>query len=226
LTQPGKPEAAFGSPQPDGTAGLPDDSKIGSLSAERAGIASEVGAAMAHELIGPMTALLLYVGDIQQNSARLLDAGSEGESLKHVIENAYSEAERICSLINRMGDFFETQIPEESAIAVGRDAIAWWSRVGGAAGKAGNAAGHRPVEDCSRSGAKPLTPREREVLRLVSGGCSNKEGAMLMKISYRTFECHRAEVMRKLGAKNTAELVRRALLEMTDACILPERHNT
>lgn len=34
---------------------------------------------------------------------------------------------------------------------------------------------------------------------------------MLMKISYRTFECHRAEVMRKMGAKNAAELVRLAL---------------
>jgi DNA-binding CsgD family transcriptional regulator len=33
-----------------------------------------------------------------------------------------------------------------------------------------------------------------------------------MQISPRTFESHRAEAMRKLGARNTAELVRTALL--------------
>ena len=58
---------------------------------------------------------------------------------------------------------------------------------------------------------KPLTRREREVLQLVSEGYSNKEGASLLNISYRTFECHRAEVIRKFGARNTAELVRLAL---------------
>src|SRR5690349_8920836 len=55
---------------------------------------------------------------------------------------------------------------------------------------------------------KPLTRREREVLALISEGCSNKQGALRMRISPRTFESHRAEAMRKLGAKNTADLVR------------------
>ena len=64
----------------------------------------------------------------------------------------------------------------------------------------------------SGSGQKPLTRREREVLDLISEGCSNKEGALRMQISPRTFESHRAEAMRKLGARNTADLVRTALL--------------
>ena len=34
-----------------------------------------------------------------------------------------------------------------------------------------------------------------------------------MNISPRTFESHRAEAMRKLGARNTADLVRKALLQ-------------
>jgi len=59
---------------------------------------------------------------------------------------------------------------------------------------------------------KPLTRREREVLALISEGCSNKQGAIRMRISPRTFESHRAEAMRKLGAKNTADLVRKALM--------------
>ena len=64
----------------------------------------------------------------------------------------------------------------------------------------------------SDSGQKPLTKREREVLSLISEGCSNKQGALRMQISPRTFESHRAEAMRKLGARNTADLVRKALL--------------
>ena len=38
-----------------------------------------------------------------------------------------------------------------------------------------------------------------------------------MNISPRTFESHRAEAMRKLGARNTADLVRKALLH-PDTC--------
>jgi DNA-binding CsgD family transcriptional regulator len=50
------------------------------------------------------------------------------------------------------------------------------------------------------------------VLSLISEGYSNKQGALRMHISPRTFESHRAEAMRKLGARNTADLVRLALL--------------
>jgi DNA-binding CsgD family transcriptional regulator len=66
------------------------------------------------------------------------------------------------------------------------------------------------------AGQRPLTKREREVLDLISQGCSNKQGALRMGISPRTFESHRAEAMRKLGARNTADLVRAALLHKID----------
>ena len=65
----------------------------------------------------------------------------------------------------------------------------------------------------SGSNQKPLTKREREVLNFISEGYSNKQGALRMGISPRTFESHRAEAMRKLGARNTADLVRKALLQ-------------
>jgi DNA-binding CsgD family transcriptional regulator len=51
------------------------------------------------------------------------------------------------------------------------------------------------------------------VLGHVSQGCSNKQGAIRMQIGPRTFESHRARVMRKLGAKNGADLVRMVLGE-------------
>jgi two-component system, LuxR family, response regulator FixJ len=53
-----------------------------------------------------------------------------------------------------------------------------------------------------------LTPREREVLELISNGQSNKEAGRELGISPRTIEVHRARVMEKLGARNTADLMR------------------
>src|SRR5262245_33907807 len=57
----------------------------------------------------------------------------------------------------------------------------------------------------------PLTSREREVLRLLADGKSNKEIGVLLKISTRTVETHRARVMRKLGLHSMNQLVRYAI---------------
>jgi FixJ family two-component response regulator len=57
-------------------------------------------------------------------------------------------------------------------------------------------------------GFAQLTPREREVLQLISNGQSNKEAGRQLGISPRTIEVHRARVMEKLGARNTADLMR------------------
>jgi DNA-binding NarL/FixJ family response regulator len=59
-------------------------------------------------------------------------------------------------------------------------------------------------------GLESLTPREREVLHLVTEGHSTKEIASLLDISPKTAENHRTRVMQKLGVHNTAELVRYA----------------
>lgn len=56
-----------------------------------------------------------------------------------------------------------------------------------------------------------LTPREREVLKLVAEGNSNKKVADKLGISVRTVEHHRLNIMKKLGVTNTAGLVRHAL---------------
>ena len=64
---------------------------------------------------------------------------------------------------------------------------------------------HRPVEI---RGFAQLTPRERQVLQLITNGRSNKEAGRQLGISPRTIEVHRARVMEKLGARNTADLMR------------------
>jgi len=56
-----------------------------------------------------------------------------------------------------------------------------------------------------------LTPRERQVLKLLAEGKSNKAAADLLFISVKTVEHHRANIMKKLGLRNIAELVRYAL---------------
>lgn len=57
-------------------------------------------------------------------------------------------------------------------------------------------------------GFNQLTRREREVLQLITNGQSNKEAGRELGISPRTIEVHRARVMEKLGARNTADLIR------------------
>jgi DNA-binding NarL/FixJ family response regulator len=65
-----------------------------------------------------------------------------------------------------------------------------------------------------RSGADPyeaLTDREKQVLKLVAEGRSNKEVAELLGISVKTAMSHREHVMEKLDLHNRTELVRFAL---------------
>jgi DNA-binding NarL/FixJ family response regulator len=63
-----------------------------------------------------------------------------------------------------------------------------------------------------RSRSAPfLTPKEREVIRYVIEGYSNKEIADKMNISPRTIETHRANVLGKFNLKNTTELIKKIL---------------
>jgi two-component system, LuxR family, response regulator FixJ len=56
-----------------------------------------------------------------------------------------------------------------------------------------------------------LTPREREVLNLMTQGKQNKVMASDLGLSQRTVEIHRAHVMEKMGANSVAQLVRMVL---------------
>ena len=56
-----------------------------------------------------------------------------------------------------------------------------------------------------------LTPREHEVMQMVTEGRSNKEIANMLGVSAKTIEAHRARVMEKMQAGSLAELVRMVL---------------
>jgi FixJ family two-component response regulator len=62
-------------------------------------------------------------------------------------------------------------------------------------------------------GRAPLTRREQEVLARLAAGASNKEAAQELGLSSRTIEGYRASIMKKVGAKNAVELIRRIFNE-------------
>jgi DNA-binding NarL/FixJ family response regulator len=59
--------------------------------------------------------------------------------------------------------------------------------------------------------APALSPRQREVLRLVAEGCSAKEVAERLQITVKTAQFHKMSIMAKLSVHTTAELTKYAL---------------
>jgi DNA-binding NarL/FixJ family response regulator len=70
-----------------------------------------------------------------------------------------------------------------------------------------------PVAVGGRTAGVALTGREREVLQLIAEGHSNHGIADELLLSVKTVEVHRANLMAKLGAENSADLVRHAMAE-------------
>jgi two-component system, NarL family, response regulator YdfI len=67
-----------------------------------------------------------------------------------------------------------------------------------------------PVRD-ELTAIEPLTPRELEVLELVTEGLANKAIAERLGISDQTVKFHIASILGKLGASNRTDAVRRAV---------------
>ncbi len=172
----------------------------------RAQPVDEAGATIARQLNGPLTALLLYLEQIKHHSLRSPHVEGDRDHLRRVVENALQQTERVCALVQ--------EIAEMQASAENASCRNGQRKSSSAKGQCS----HRPgaIVFAPEVRLKPLTRREREVLNLISEGYSNKQGAQRMQISPRTFESHRAEVMRKLGARNTADLVRAALSHPID----------
>jgi DNA-binding CsgD family transcriptional regulator len=164
----------------------------------------DAGAAMTHQLSEPLTALLFYLHEIRQVAEKSGDAASASASMLGIADMAIREAERVCDTIERAGKAVKTPIDTEAAVVRGREAIEMWTWDS----QAGS--GNTASEVRLRANTQSLTPREYEVLALIRAGSSNKEGGHQLGISTRTFEAHRAHLMGKLGARNAADLIRKA----------------
>jgi DNA-binding CsgD family transcriptional regulator len=176
------------------------------VSSARMWAVEEVGAAMAHQLNEPLTALLLYLHEIKERD-HPSDAGAVSNSREELVERALHETQRVCDIMEQMGNGFEGSVEATVRIPRRRDSTDWLVPNGDVKEGGLTSTGR------SRSGQHYLTPREREVLALITGGASNKEGGRELGITTRTFEVHRAHIMAKLGARNAADLVRMALSE-------------
>ena len=106
----------------------------------------------------------------------------------------------VSAIKNGALDFIEKPFRGSEIVARLNEAIDAYTRRQ-AAGSALMASLHFP-------GREPLTRREREVLGQFASGASNKEAGRQLGISPRTIEDHRANIMKKLGARNAADLIR------------------
>jgi DNA-binding CsgD family transcriptional regulator len=166
----------------------------------------DMGAAMVHQLRDPLTSLVLYLHEIRQASEPVDLGEAAWTSIHEIVEMALQETERVCDILERVGQTNCFPANDETAVARGSEAIESWTR------RNGKGADYLPPASLY-GGQQSLTPREHEVLALITSGCSNKEGGHRLGISKRTFEAHRANLMAKLGAKNVADLIRMALEE-------------
>jgi DNA-binding NarL/FixJ family response regulator len=73
------------------------------------------------------------------------------------------------------------------------------------------ARGAGPRRAATARGAGRLTARQREVLKLLSEGKSNKEIGMVLRVSTKTVDTHRPHILAKLQLHSMSELVRYAI---------------
>jgi DNA-binding NarL/FixJ family response regulator len=126
--------------------------------------------------------LMLSMHDDERYVFDALKAGASGYVLKREVDQALLSALRSIS----RGEAFLTN-------AVERSLIREW------------------MKDDSAGPEEPLSPREQEVLKLISEAHTNKEIANILHLAEKTVESHRANLLRKLGMRDRVELVRYAI---------------
>src|SRR5258705_7141049 len=137
---------------------LEDHLEIVQLSAARTRATEEAAAAIARQLNGPLTALLLYMNEIKQHSHQFSQAPGNRIYLQQVVENALQQTERVCALVKQMSD----NHPAQASDADGKQKRE--SQTGRSSLDVERA---RNVMFAAESAQKPLTKREREVLGLI-----------------------------------------------------------
>jgi FixJ family two-component response regulator len=116
----------------------------------------------------------------------------------------------VSAIKNGALDFIEKPFRGSEIVARLNEAIDAYSRRQADGSASRIAAPHFP-------GREPLTRREQEVLAQFTSGASNKEAGKQLGISPRTIEDHRANIMKKLGARNAADLVRIVMMASRQA---------
>lgn len=161
-------------------------------------------------------AALLAVTRTRTPSCILLDVNIPGKSGLDILKELHGEdypapifmisgqgdiAMAVSAIKNGALDFIEKPFRGSEIVARLDEAIGAYARRQARHSASKTATLHFP-------GREPLTRREREVLEQFASGASNKEAGRHLGISPRTIEDHRANIMKKLGARNATDLIR------------------
>jgi FixJ family two-component response regulator len=161
-------------------------------------------------------AALLAVARGRTPSCILLDVNIPGKSGLDILRELHGEeypapifmisgqgdiAMAVSAIKNGALDFIEKPFRGSEIVSRLDEAIGAYARRHAESAASNVASLHFP-------GREPLTRREREVLEQFASGASNKEAGRQLGISPRTIEDHRANIMKKLGARNAADLIR------------------
>lgn len=71
----------------------------------------------------------------------------------------------------------------------------------------------RQIESGAAGALAVLSPRQREILKMIAQGRSTKQIAFALEVSVKTVETHRAQILERLALKDLAALVRLAIRE-------------
>jgi len=134
--------------------------------------------------------LILTMHESRQMVRRLLEAGASGYVLKSDFPRSLVKAVRTVSRDKR---FLSSKAAE----------IVLNGFLEGA-----DVASEAPAAELSE---RKLTPRERQIIRLLGAGKSHKQTAAELGMAVRTVETHRAKIMLKLGLHSLAELIHYAI---------------
>ena len=105
----------------------------------------------------------------------------------------------------------EEMVEPPASVATVADLVDWLAETSAGHAEAFENRSRLRHTDRIRERLASLSPREREVLELVTQGKANKMVAGDLGVSQRTVEIHRAHVMQKMEADSLAELVRLCL---------------
>jgi len=152
---------------------------------------------------------------IKQGNARFAEifGFGEGELTGQSLSRLYpsdEEFERIGKF--GLGQMVDTGRYDDERVMRRRDGELFWCRVRGQSLTPKDPFAHSVWSFADLSEKRPvsrLTTREREVAMLLIRGMTNKEIAAALAISPRTVEAHRARLLQKHAARNSAELITR-----------------
>ena len=134
--------------------------------------------------------LILTMHESRQMVRRLLEAGASGYVLKSDFSRSLVGAVRAVSRDERFLSSKVAEIVLNGFLA------------------AADVAPEVPAAELSE---RKLTPRERQIIRLLGAGKSHKQTAAELGMAVRTVETHRAKIMLKLGLNSLSQLVQYAL---------------